>query len=259
VAVRLFMRWEFVRGGVTLRAVRAVDTATHPSHQGKGLFTALTLHALDACRADGVDLVFNTPNEQSRPGYLKMGWRQVGRLPAAVRPRSIGDVAALARSRVPADRWSQPVGIGIDAPAWMASGRWNDLQDHTPVSSTDRTIRTATSAAFARWRYGPAELAYRVIDGGDAAAIVRVRQRGAGTELVVAERLGDQRAADRLAAAALRSVGASHALRLGGADVRAGFVPLPGAGPILTWRGVADAGPPPLPNWDLQLRDIELF
>ena len=85
VAVRLFMRWEFCRGGRRLRAVRAVDTATHPSHQGKGLFTALTLHALEACRADGVDFVFNTPNEQSRPGYLKMGWREVGRLPAAMR------------------------------------------------------------------------------------------------------------------------------------------------------------------------------
>ena len=79
VAVRLFMRWMFRRGGSTLHAVRAVDTATHPDHQGHGLFTALTTHALEACRAEGVAFVFNTPNAQSRPGYLKMGWREVGR------------------------------------------------------------------------------------------------------------------------------------------------------------------------------------
>jgi hypothetical protein len=30
------MRWEFVRGGEVLRAVRAVDTATDPDYQGKG-------------------------------------------------------------------------------------------------------------------------------------------------------------------------------------------------------------------------------
>ncbi len=37
---------------------------------------------------DGVDVVFNTPNDQSRPGYLKMGWSEVGRVPVAVRLRS---------------------------------------------------------------------------------------------------------------------------------------------------------------------------
>ena len=48
------------------------------------MFTKLTMHGLAAMQADGVDFVFNTPNSQSRPGYLKMGWREVGRLPAAV-------------------------------------------------------------------------------------------------------------------------------------------------------------------------------
>jgi GNAT superfamily N-acetyltransferase len=67
VALRVFMRWQFRRGNETLRAVRAVDTATDPEYQGKGLFTALTLHGLDELRADGVDFVFNTPNAQSLP------------------------------------------------------------------------------------------------------------------------------------------------------------------------------------------------
>ena len=32
--------------------------------------------------------MFNTPNDKSRPGYLKMGWHQVGRPPSSVRVRS---------------------------------------------------------------------------------------------------------------------------------------------------------------------------
>ena len=56
-------------------AVRAVDTATHPDFQGRGIFSRLTLGALDELRDEGVDFVFNTPNDQSRPGYLKMGWQ----------------------------------------------------------------------------------------------------------------------------------------------------------------------------------------
>ena len=81
---RTLMRWEFLDGERVVRAVRAVDTATHPDYQGRSIFTRLTLHALDELVAEGVEFVFNTPNEQSRPGYLKMGWQVVGQLPTAV-------------------------------------------------------------------------------------------------------------------------------------------------------------------------------
>ena len=86
VAVRLFMRWRFRRGAGTVEAVRAVDTATHPDYQGMGLFRALTMQGIERCRADGIGFVFNTPNDQSRPGYLTMGWRDVGRVATSVRP-----------------------------------------------------------------------------------------------------------------------------------------------------------------------------
>lgn len=85
VAVRLFLRWEFVHQGETVRAVRAVDTATHPSWQGRGLFTDLTRELLDRV-ADDTDLVFNTPNASSLPGYLRLGWSEVGKVPIALHP-----------------------------------------------------------------------------------------------------------------------------------------------------------------------------
>ena len=67
VGFRAFMRWRFQADGAELRAVRAVDTATHPDHQGKGIFSTLTLRALDELRGE-TDLVFNTPNAASLPG-----------------------------------------------------------------------------------------------------------------------------------------------------------------------------------------------
>jgi glycosyltransferase involved in cell wall biosynthesis/predicted N-acetyltransferase YhbS len=257
VAVRLFMRWSFRRGGTTLRAVRAVDTATHPDHQHRGHFSALTRHAVAECRADGVAFVFNTPNRASRPGYLNLGWREVGRPAAAVRAAGGRDLVAIGRSRVPAELWSTPLAIGVDIDSWLdRGGQW---PAPAPVSSTDRTLRTASDEPFARWRYGLSALHYRVVSDGQEAIVVRLRRRGAGRELVVAERLGDPDGADRLVGDTLRAVGATHAVRLGSGNLRRGFVPLPGGGPILTWRGVCDLGPPPLPNWDLQLGDLELF
>jgi glycosyltransferase involved in cell wall biosynthesis/predicted N-acetyltransferase YhbS len=266
VAVRLFMRWQFVRNGEVLRAVRAVDTATDPDYQGRGLFTALTLRGLDELRAEGVDLVFNTPNDQSRPGYLKMGWREVGHLPAVVRPRGIGSLARIARARVPADLWSQPIDIGTPFDQWAERHRGDTLAWRQGDAVAARTLTTHTDVgddggeAFYRWRFGTDLLHYRVVDHDDGAVVVRARRRGPALELVHVASLGlDTKGADRAMARAVRAAGVDHAIRLGGARLLHGQLPLPGGGPVLTWRTVTRPGMPPLANWALTMGDIELF
>lgn len=84
IGVRAFMRWEWIDHGRVYHAVRAVDTATHPDHQGKGIFKKLTLSLVEYCKQRGDHFVFNTPNEQSRPGYLKMGWEEAGKFPVQI-------------------------------------------------------------------------------------------------------------------------------------------------------------------------------
>ncbi len=256
VAFRAFMRWEFVRGGKVLRAVRAVDTATDPDYQGMGLFTRLTMHGLEQVKAEGVDFVFNTPNAQSLPGYLKMGWREVGHLPAAVHFSGPRGALAAVRSRVPAERWSQPLTVGVEVGEWLASGGVGGRQ----VSPLDvREVRTRVDEAFLQWRFGTPLLDYRVVDDGESAVIVRSRKRGAATELAVVAGFGDPRAVDRLAGRVARQAGCSYAIRLGVSRPSARYFPLPGGGPVLTWRAVNDSGLPPLSNWALTLGDIELF
>lgn len=80
LGVRAFMAWEWQRGTALWKAYRAVDTATHPAHQGKGIFKQLTLQALHAVGEASPCFIFNTPNSQSKPGYLKMGWKAVGKI-----------------------------------------------------------------------------------------------------------------------------------------------------------------------------------
>lgn len=256
VAFRTFLRWEFVRGGEVTRAVRAVDTATDPGYQGRGLFRALTMHGLGQMRDEGVAFVFNTPNDRSRPGYLRMGWRDVGRVPAAFRPTSPGSAVRLARSRVPAERWSLPLDVGESIEEWLSRSPHAHL---IPEARHVRELRTNTSDEYLRWRYGLPSLHYRVVDDGVAAVVVRARRRGRVTELSVVQTFGDPRRAERLAVKAAVTAGADYALRVGPAAPPTGFFPLPGGGPRLTWRAVGNAGMPPLPNWALSLGDVELF
>lgn len=86
IGVRALMRWKWQRGDRKFSAYRAVDTATHPDHQGKGIFKKLTLKAIEIAKAEEGDFVFNTPNNQSKPGYLKMGWQPVSKLNVNLKP-----------------------------------------------------------------------------------------------------------------------------------------------------------------------------
>jgi N-acetylglutamate synthase-like GNAT family acetyltransferase len=93
VGVRAFMRWTWQLNGQQIKAVRAVDTATHPGFQGKGIFSTLTKALLQHCHEEQIGYVFNTPNGKSMPGYLKMGWVRAGRLPVRItvrRPFTMG-------------------------------------------------------------------------------------------------------------------------------------------------------------------------
>ncbi|WP_224270655.1 GNAT family N-acetyltransferase [Haloprofundus salinisoli] len=62
-------------------AFQPADTMVHPDHRRRGLFTQMTTAALSyyADADDGPDLYFNFPNDASRPGYEKLGWRDAGR------------------------------------------------------------------------------------------------------------------------------------------------------------------------------------
>ena len=86
VGVRAFMPWIWTKDGMHFKAIRAVDTATHPEYQGKGIFKKLTLQLVNESKKNDFDFIFNTPNESSMPGYLKMGWTTAGKLGLRIRP-----------------------------------------------------------------------------------------------------------------------------------------------------------------------------
>ena len=153
--------------GRVVRAVRAVDTATHPGLPGPG-----HLHPAHAARARRAapttsSFVFNTPNDQSRPGYLKMGWQVVGRLPTAVRPTGL--------ARHPAHR---------DAPGCPPSGGRRRAPPARPpptcsptVAARRRLLGVAPAAARAAHPSRPRVPAVAVRDAR-CSATARSRRRG---------------------------------------------------------------------------------
>ncbi|MGY1739552.1 MULTISPECIES: GNAT family N-acetyltransferase [unclassified Blastococcus] len=258
VAARILMRWEFESSdGGSHRAVRAVDTVTARAYRGRGLFRRLTLQALTDLAADDVGFVFNTPNDQSRPGYLSMGWEARGRVPVSAWASGPSDWLLMARSRVPAALESLPSEAGRPAV---------EALDDDVVRLLGRPragIATRRSSAYLRWRYsGLPELRYRVLtlgrDASEGVCVFRVRRRGAAVEAVVLDSHGPSRPARmRLMREVARSAQATHVLSVPDGTGATG-VPVPLVGPRLTVRAIA-GDPPPTEALRLTLGDVELF
>jgi len=71
--------------GRDVRGVLSLNTATHPAHQGKGLFTRLAAATYDAARQEGCEFVVGVANQNSTPGFLrKLGFSLVSPLDVRV-------------------------------------------------------------------------------------------------------------------------------------------------------------------------------
>jgi GNAT superfamily N-acetyltransferase len=141
VGVRVFMKWQWQLGNDVWTAYRAVDTATHPDYQGKGVFKKLTLKALDDVQnIEGKTFVFNTPNQFSRPGYLKMGWKTVSAIELAVIPTVLYAIPYFFSTVNPNNR--------------ISVAQLNQLCElHNHELSNKNVIFTPKSAAYLKWRY----------------------------------------------------------------------------------------------------------
>jgi GNAT superfamily N-acetyltransferase len=265
VGFRTFLRWEFEHpDGRTRNVVRAVDTATAPAFQGRGVFRLLTMTAIEELTREHVDFVFNTPNDNSRPGYLRMGWTTIGRLPLVVRVAGVAGAARMRKSRVAAERRPVPTTAGCDAGVVLGDARLSLLLESIAPPAGFRTVRTPD---YLRWRYGLPALGYRAIaiDGDPAAgvAVFRLRRRGEAIEAGVSEVLvpsGAAGAERRLLRAVARETGADYAICVGKPNPRVGYLPFPRQGPLLTYRPLADHSPAPgRRTLDFALGDVELL
>jgi GNAT superfamily N-acetyltransferase len=220
IGFRALMRWRFQVGGRTIEAVRPVDTVTHPDHRGHGVFSMLTRTALDSLEGE-VDLVFNTPNPNSLPGYLKMGWQVVGQIPVRVRIRRPVSFLAwkLRRGRQTGD-------IRSTRPAVAAPTAVEALRDEAEVARLIARsevpswgFTTVRSVEYLRWRYGQAPLlgyhAVRAERDGEPTGMAFFRLRSEGPlwgqsvgEVLVAP--GDTRTARELLGAVRRSADAAY-------------------------------------------------
>ncbi|MBI3927723.1 MAG: GNAT family N-acetyltransferase [Armatimonadetes bacterium] len=270
--VRTMMRWTFLTPeGEEVRAVRAVDTATHPRYQRRGIFSRLTLRALEELEREGVRFVFNTPNQMSMPGYLKMGWQQAESRKLYVRILNPWRFLQGVSGRLTGGSLGGPVEPPLTTWHQFAAEQPHALRRLIDQPGAHLGLKTPLSWEYASWRYGGhpsvnySLLPLRESECLRGIAICRPNVRFGLRELVMADGLGSFQGL----AAAIRPLkkhydyivchfAPDHPLQK--SLRRAGFVPIPNRKIEFVVRPLSGgAGDVPSLRWDLRLSDLELF
>ncbi len=230
--------------------------AVHPGFRRLGIFTAL----VRACEAEawrrGAAFVTTMPNERSRPGFIKMGYQDLGRrhlLMRLLRPAALGGafvpalgqvmggMAGLGQRLIVRARGTQGISVGeVKAP----SEGWAALFQSTAARGGGPWIRR--SSEWLRWRYvGMPLRSYRFFEAHDAnsglvAAAVTTQERRSRLQLAYVMELA---AKDDAAAGALLAV-VYRALEGDGVHAVAAVVSSPAAVRTLHFAGLAR-----VPSW----------
>lgn len=255
IGVRAFMQWRWQIKNRVWTSYRAVDTATHPHHQGKGVFKKLTLQALDEIHEKGDCFVFNTPNNQSRPGYLKMGWSEVGKIKVALIPTLLYSFSLL---------FSKKTGDSAITVAQLE----RLCAIHNEQLAEKNVLFTPKSVSYLKWRYEENPLQnYFVVSTPDFYIAMYVKKHSFFNELRVVESIGGLTAKERrkMHCAIVKYALQKGCLFITIADKNLfGLQLYGGYGPKLTFRPLTSSTDfvqqaLTIENWHYSLGDLELF
>lgn len=253
IGVRAFMQWRWQLQDKIWISYRAVDTATHPKHQGKGVFKTLTLSALDAVQKLSEGFVFNTPNDKSRPGYLKMGWQQVGKIKVALVPTILYFFTYLF-SR---NQFSHNIKL-LELE--------NICEKHNANLATKNILFTPKSAAYLKWRYEENPLQrYIIVSSSNWYVAMYIKKHRFFNELRVVEIIGDLDKKKEIRQAIVRYAFQNSCSLITTANKDLFALQLYGHyGPMLTFKSLTSSDEfvnkaLHIENWSYSTGDLELF
>ena len=118
-------------GARHFEAALSLNTATHPKHQGKGLFVKLATATYDAAARRGVSFVIGAANANSIGGFVrKLGFS------------ALGHIRLYPSFKAP-DRVETALDLKVDA-AWLAWRLANPSRSYTYVRHNDNSITIRT-------------------------------------------------------------------------------------------------------------------
>ncbi len=148
-----FMRYPLSVDGRTLFVDHPCDVAVSPACRGRHIFTRIQLQGIEHCRDSDISMLFATPNENSYPGYTKLGFLELGRLEtycAVLRPVHLARRKFLRRT-APLSAF-RPASFSSREGEWTLSLRCPFTEDDLALINARPGVHLRRSLDFYRWK-----------------------------------------------------------------------------------------------------------
>lgn len=190
VGVGTMWPWEFQFDDTILKAFQPCDTVVSSDARGQGVFTNINKKRIEYANEHGADLIFNFPNANSLPGYLKMGWKFLGKISWRVKILKPHKVLMIMFSQ-------NKKSIKVPVPSKLLLTKDKIAVIELLENASHQQIVINRKKGFYDWRYlEHSSRQYGVIFAGkklESAAIFTLNKINNLTELVVVDLLGDRR------------------------------------------------------------------
>lgn len=194
IGVRAVMKWSFDTTEGNVQIGKPVDTVTHPAFQRQGVFSKLTRRACEVAESEELQWLLNTPNRNSMPGYLKLGWSPLAEVKLLAKPfrplRSLGHLVI--------HKFKKSGFSNIDGVTNGLMPISDFLKEVIALGLPSQLMpSTSTSQAYLNWRYvnHPTAQYYGVLSTDKTCGfILRARTRLGLSEIQICEYFGGDRA-----------------------------------------------------------------
>jgi GNAT superfamily N-acetyltransferase len=261
-----YLPWQLSVGGHVVLTMRGVDFAVHPSFRRRGV--SMAMRAAADLPGDAA-FTWSNPNDQSRPGGLTWGQREVRGLPYFVRPGRHPRLT-VKRTLAKGDETPRHLSIDADSAGEVLGDETHESLRRASAAGAGQRLSTVRDLAYLRWRYGQLS-EYRAIrsdsQGASGMAIFRTRRHGRFWVSHICELLAaddDHRTVRRLAdrvcdAASTDFFSCSFLSRRSAAAC--GFVPYRSRNVLMVYPLQLNLVPDPTQraSWALSLGDLDLL
>lgn len=176
IGARPFLLVEIGLGNEKIIAAQHCDTMVHPEYQRRGLFNLMGEFSLRYLKENGYGISYGFANLQSRPGFIKQGYRIIGKteeLFRLLRPRKIlshrfksmliGSITGFAYDKLlrnKLDKNARP----LESFHAFAADQFTEELGQVDTLRDGKTVDLVRSEGFLRWRFDShPEFDYRYI------------------------------------------------------------------------------------------------
>lgn len=178
-----FGRYEFVLDGKIVKAAYSYQTMVHPAFQGKGVFKKLTNLAIEECKKQGVEVLFNFPNANSYMPFIKNNWKPINSIKYWMKPMRFLKVSG----NINSIRKSFQVDAAISLEEVNVS-KMKELFSTVKPLNIPNTLCPNRTKEFLEWRYASYPIAkYECVLNDRLAIIARTGKRGRLKEVQIME------------------------------------------------------------------------